>query len=151
MHAHTTGMNGVLKIFKPDGIRQQIIARCIRCSRYKERPNDRPPVPPVHEEGQFVQVNGRIIKVYMQAKSVIVLANKNHKNSNKKQIPSPPTTCCMSGCANCVYIAYAEEVTKIFSDGGQLAKEIILENIDDPNMKCFLSMELRNAENKLKK
>lgn len=56
----------------------------------------------------------------------------------------------MSGCANCVYIEYAEEVTKIFRDGGHLAKEIILENIDDPNMKCFLSMELRNAENRRK-
>lgn len=54
----------------------------------------------------------------------------------------------MSGCANCVYIAYAEEVTKLFRDGGHLAKEIVLESIDDPNMKSFLSMELRNAENK---
>lgn len=67
------------------------------------------------------------------------------------QIPPPPTTCCMSGCANCVYLAYAEEVTKIFSDGGHLAQEIILESIDDPNMKCFLSMELRNAANNRRK
>lgn len=57
----------------------------------------------------------------------------------------------MSGCTNCVYIAYAEEVTKLFSEGGHLAKEMILDNIDDPNMKSFLSMELRNAENQFKK
>ncbi|KAG4067118.1 hypothetical protein HA402_000109 [Bradysia odoriphaga] len=114
-------MNGVLKILKADGIRQQIVARCIRSTGYKWRPND---LPPNQEEGKFVQVNERLVK-----------------------IPPPPTTCCMSGCANCVYIAYAEEVTKIFHDG-HLPKEIILKHIDDPNMKCFLSMELRNAENK---
>lgn len=63
-----------------------------------------------------------------------------------EQIPHPPTNCCMSGCANCVFIKYAEEVTKIFSDGGEQAKDIIMDNIDCPNMKAFLSLELRNAE-----
>lgn len=53
-------MNGVLKILKADGIRQQIVARCIRCSGYKGRPNDQPPH---QEDGKFVQVNGRIVKV----------------------------------------------------------------------------------------
>lgn len=54
-------MNGVLKILKPDGIRQQIVARCIRCSAYKvQQNNDRPPD---QEEGKFVQINGRVVKV----------------------------------------------------------------------------------------
>lgn len=57
----------------------------------------------------------------------------------------------MSGCANCVFIEYAEEITRIFSDGGHLAKEIIMDNIEDSNMRAFLFMELRNAENKWKK
>jgi len=118
-------MNNVLKLLKPDGIKKQIAARCIRCTSKAQQKNFPPNIPPDRNEGKFVQTNGRIIK-----------------------IPHPPTTCCMSGCANCVYIAYAEEVTKLFSDGGQLAKEIILDNIDDPNMKSFLIMELRNAQNK---
>lgn len=55
--------------------------------------------------------------------------------------PEPPTTCCMSGCANCVYIAYAEELKAYYSDGGQKAREA-LEQIEDPSLKAFLKLEL---------
>lgn len=82
-------MNGVLKIFKPDGIRQQIIARCIRCSQYKGLPNDHTPPPdhdetkfedspppPVHDEGNFVHVHGRIVKVKSK---LFFLTENNYK------------------------------------------------------------------------
>lgn len=50
----------------------------------------------------------------------------------------------MSGCANCVWIQYAEEINQMYRDGGSKAHELILKQMEDPNMKAFLSLELRN-------
>lgn len=58
------------------------------------------------------------------------------------KLPEPPTNCCMSGCPNCVWIAYAEELSKIFDDSGEKSREIIFREISDENMKAFLRMEL---------
>lgn len=60
------------------------------------------------------------------------------------QLPPEPTTCCMSGCQNCVWIQYAADLTKILDDGGEKAREIVLEKISDPSLKMFLKMELQN-------
>lgn len=62
------------------------------------------------------------------------------------KLPEEPTTCCGSGCANCVYIDYALEISKIFNDGGKKARKMILDKISDPSLKAFLEMELRNLE-----
>lgn len=62
------------------------------------------------------------------------------------EIPEPPTTCCMSGCMNCVWIEYAEKLTKMFQDGGEKAQKEIMEKVTDTNMQAFLSMELRNLK-----
>ena len=59
-------------------------------------------------------------------------------------IPDPPTTCCMSGCANCVWIEYAKELADIYRDGGQAAEKV-MNVIEDPSLKIFLSLELREA------
>lgn len=60
------------------------------------------------------------------------------------EIPEEPTTCCMSGCANCVWIEYAADVKKVLegTDSKKVA-QMILEKVQDPNMKAFLSMELK--------
>jgi len=58
--------------------------------------------------------------------------------------PEIPTNCCMSGCANCVWIQYAEELAKFYEDGGEKARKAI-EEIDDPMMKAFLQMELKSV------
>lgn len=58
------------------------------------------------------------------------------------ELPPEPTDCCMSGCQNCVWIVYAETLTKMYDDGGEKAKKIILTRIQDPTMKVFLKMEL---------
>lgn len=50
----------------------------------------------------------------------------------------------MSGCANCVWIEYAETLSKLFEGNGEKARQIILSKITDPNLKMFLSMELKN-------
>jgi hypothetical protein len=61
----------------------------------------------------------------------------------KVTLPEEPTTCCMSGCSNCVWIQYAEELSKIYADGGVKAREIILSKVSDPNTRAFLMMELK--------
>lgn len=55
--------------------------------------------------------------------------------------PDPPTTCCGTGCANCVWIVYAEELREYYKDGGEQAKKAI-EKIDDPSLKMFIKLEL---------
>ena len=57
-------------------------------------------------------------------------------------LPPPPTDCCMSGCAKCVWLLYAEELVGIYRDGGRAAEKV-LEAVDDPSLKIFLSLELR--------
>jgi len=50
----------------------------------------------------------------------------------------------MSGCANCVWIEYADKVRSVLanSDNKQVS-QMVLDKIQDPNMKAFLSMELK--------
>lgn len=54
-----------------------------------------------------------------------------------------PTNCCMSGCPNCVWIEYAEKLSSFLKDNPADIQKMIMEKVQDPNMKAFLSMELR--------
>jgi hypothetical protein len=49
----------------------------------------------------------------------------------------------MSGCANCVWLEYAEKLSRYYRDGGEEAFKKIQEKVTDPNMKAFLLHELR--------
>ncbi|XP_037946111.1 oxidoreductase-like domain-containing protein 1 [Teleopsis dalmanni] len=62
------------------------------------------------------------------------------------KLPPEPTTCCMSGCANCVWIEYAQTISKILDGNSEKVKEIVLSKITDPNLKMFLTLELRNLQ-----
>ncbi|XP_060063983.1 uncharacterized protein LOC132544409 [Ylistrum balloti] len=55
--------------------------------------------------------------------------------------PEPPVDCCMSGCANCVWITYAEELKNYYCDGKERALHEI-EQIDNPSLKAFIKLEL---------
>uniref|UniRef100_A0A182R3J6 Oxidoreductase-like domain-containing protein n=1 Tax=Anopheles funestus TaxID=62324 RepID=A0A182R3J6_ANOFN len=68
------------------------------------------------------------------------------KDTSVPELPPEPTTCCMSGCQNCVWIQYAADLTKILDDGGEKAREIVLEKIADPSLKMFLKIELQNIQ-----
>ncbi len=61
--------------------------------------------------------------------------------------PELPTTCCQSGCANCVWIQYAEDVAKYYKDGGAKAKEAI-DQIEDPNLRAFVLLEISDVVKK---
>ena len=66
-----------------------------------------------------------------------------------RNMPEAPTTCCMSGCANCVWLDYAEELTKYYElKGGGMPKEEIIKDIEsqlsDPMLKAFILLELKS-------
>ena len=54
----------------------------------------------------------------------------------------------MSGCANCVWLDYAEEVSKYYElKGSNMSKEEIIKDIEkqlsDPMLKAFILLELK--------
>lgn len=49
----------------------------------------------------------------------------------------------MSGCANCVWIEYADQLSTSLRNGSDVARSIIMEEVQDTNMRSFLEMELR--------
>lgn len=57
----------------------------------------------------------------------------------------------MSGCANCVWIAYAENLSAKMNGGSDVARQIILKEVQDTNMRAFLEMELRMLDKRNKK
>lgn len=57
----------------------------------------------------------------------------------------------MSGCSNCVWIQYAEELSSKLRDGSDGAKDIIMKEVQDTNMRSFLEMELRISKSKMEK
>lgn len=70
--------------------------------------------------------------------------NKDAKgNQAITELPEAPTTCCMSGCANCVWLDYAEKLSQYLRDGGEQAIKEIDEKVTDPNIKAFIMQELR--------
>ncbi|KAL3877000.1 hypothetical protein ACJMK2_034764 [Sinanodonta woodiana] len=61
----------------------------------------------------------------------------------KGRPPEPPLDCCMSGCANCVWIQFADDLKKYYSAEDahdKMLKEI--ESLENTSLKMFLKMEL---------
>ncbi|KAI6183242.1 Oxidoreductase-like domain-containing protein [Aphelenchoides bicaudatus] len=64
-----------------------------------------------------------------------------------------PELCCGSGCYNCVWIQYADEVAKYFDDHPAIErtpdkwdkiKQLLDANVPDPNLKTYLAMEMEH-------
>lgn len=64
------------------------------------------------------------------------------RDSQRTRIPDPPSDCCMRGCANCVWVSYAEELTELYKDSGKAAFEAVKE-ISDPSLRSFVELELK--------
>ncbi|CAH3998575.1 unnamed protein product [Pieris brassicae] len=58
-------------------------------------------------------------------------------------LDEPPTACCQSGCANCVFIVWAEALSKKMEHAGPDIAERIVKMVDDPSMRAYLELELR--------
>jgi len=65
--------------------------------------------------------------------------------------PDPPAAnlCCMSGCANCVWLDYADDMLKHFERQGQSLKteeilELVDKSVDDQMVKAFIKMEIKS-------
>ena len=76
--------------------------------------------------------------------------SKKGFNTNDQQGLEPPSNlCCMSGCANCVWMTYADNLIKHYAekrltiDMQKLLNEIE-ENIDDPMIKAFIKLEIKS-------
>lgn len=50
--------------------------------------------------------------------------------------------CCMSGCANCVWVKYAEDTLAYYEDGGEKAM-VEIEKIEDSNLKAFIKLQIK--------
>ncbi|XP_063618408.1 oxidoreductase-like domain-containing protein 1 [Cydia splendana] len=63
--------------------------------------------------------------------------------ANDASIDEPPTSCCQSGCANCVFIVWAETLSKKMNNAGPEIAEKIMKSVQDPSLRAYLEMELR--------
>nr|XP_034830344.1 oxidoreductase-like domain-containing protein 1 [Maniola hyperantus] len=58
-------------------------------------------------------------------------------------LEEPPTGCCGTGCANCVFIVWAEALSSKMQNAGPEIAEKIMKSVDDPSMRAYLELELR--------
>lgn len=63
----------------------------------------------------------------------------------QKEKPTIGGVCCMTGCANCVWIKYAEDLMKYYGESSKGVEEVlkaINEDVQDDNLKAYLNFEI---------
>ena len=78
----------------------------------------------------------------------LIMTRINSRLCSTKDIPAdPPTTCCMSGCANCLWLDHAEDLIQYYDKKG-LSNTKVLEEIEnqvsDPMIKAFVMLEIKS-------
>uniref|UniRef100_A0A224YF01 Protein containing Oxidored-like domain n=1 Tax=Rhipicephalus zambeziensis TaxID=60191 RepID=A0A224YF01_9ACAR len=72
-------------------------------------------------------------------------SSESRKNADTapREPPVPPgkEECCGTGCSNCVWLVYAEDLVDYYKDGGAKAAEEVAK-IPDPNVRQFVKTEL---------
>ena len=91
----------------------------------------------------------------------------SNRDKDEEGPPQLPSTCCMSGegeinvcqeaslykcykgCANCVWLDYAEEVVRYYDSRGMTSNfeellDTVDKNVEDPMVKAFVKMELKS-------
>jgi hypothetical protein len=74
-------------------------------------------------------------------------SNKTSNDSSNEfgvQLPKPPENCCQTGCQNCVWIKYAEDLVLYYRDGGIEAQKQIEKLVTHQSLKMFIKSELKN-------
>ena len=71
-----------------------------------------------------------------------------------KAAPELPTTCCESGCANCVWLDYGQELVEYYQARGEVVGldqllEVVRGSVQDPMVRAFVVMELKAKFRKL--
>ena len=100
----------------------------------------------------------RLLKLMNQTSCKVLVRSTRRAASGDGGAPSPsvqppvptlPGPCCMSGCANCVWLDYAEEMVTYYQSLGKKMEltellHTLEDNVDDPMVKAFLKMELKS-------
>ena len=85
----------------------------------------------------------KLAKPFLVSKRNLLL----HDPKTGKLIKPEPASCCGSGCQNCAWLKYADELLEYYKELDKKNEGIskILEEIDkldDPNLKAYLKMEI---------
>lgn len=88
------------------------------------------------------------LRFFGRVRARVSLLQSTRRNYSDEAPPEVPTTCCMSGCANCVWLDYAEELVKYYDKRAETVKVAELladieQHIQDPMIKAFIKMEIR--------
>jgi len=70
--------------------------------------------------------------------------DESEKKEAKPPVAPLPGMCCMSGCANCVYLEHAQALLEFYKGGGkEKALEIIEREVEDESLKAYLKLEIK--------
>jgi hypothetical protein len=96
-----------------------------------------------------MKLASRLIKYYLPNKYMFSLIRSSSNKSDKIKMKPEPTQCCGTGCQNCSWIKYTDELLEYYkdlknekdNDLNKILNEI--QKIEDPIVRDFLIMEIK--------